>query len=1512
MAHRSQQRAGYYLESVYNWLNQQAGNADEKENIRRLFNYLSSFEVTSSINLNEIQDSPGSIPAVIHNLIIRGMPTRASWELEQEIASRIVEIEARDNSGTLQHQLNKESGFKKWMIKAMHIIEPRIDRNTAHENYSNSWENLGSRYEESYLYNDVPRHTLNGKGDFLIQLLEPQRSLNSMVTIEKTLTEFKRNFTEQHADFVLEFPYPLRKDGKRGICIEIDGSQHESPAQKHLDNQRDHALYDSNWVKTFRLPTSAFTEYGLKNHFSLFEPLLRTEYFQVLMDNYANPLFLSEEGRLALELILTPLAVARIQLTLTKAVLNGKLSADAQVWKIAVVERDVPCGRLAIEDFRRTLHNLYLLEGKKGQIPDIQLQIYNTEEFGDCFLNKGCESLSLEYTELDETAYDLLIDISMLERQGLSRKTLNLKFEDYIQIRSAFSAVEKPVFLSASLIKWRPVILHPDTDERVRDEEAMDSLQYFLQQLFRKKKFRAGQPEILNRAIQNQTVIGLLPTGGGKSLTYQLAALLQPGFTIVVDPIKSLMKDQVDGLAKAGITGTLYINSSLKTVEERESAMRKMQSGQALFCFISPERMQIEGFRDVLKKMTNGGKYFSYGVIDEVHCVSEWGHDFRTSYLALGRNILDSCKSKDGNVSLFGLTATASYDVLSDVQRELSGNAPGKNIPDEAIVRHETTNRDELQFEVHRVDIKRDELEVIKKNAGNGWFEFSVKNYLGQLKQNKIIEIIKEVPKILSKYNNDAYTVLNDDLISLTYNSVSLPTVNQIFEKIQLDGELSDTDSTSFWRNKGKNAGLVFAPHRTWRYGVTDKYKPNAKALNGIYDSIVSDGELGWLKIGTYMGVDNDDETTSDRIEKDNYFNQDAFIANELDLMCATKAFGMGIDKPNIRSTIHISYPGSIESFIQEAGRAGRDGKLAVAAIIFNDQVFDDVDNPDSTFEVDFDVQQTFYNNSFKGENKEKAIIYELLTEVNHPKKKTTYDLSRKLKDILLSDESDLTFLVNPWEPKQYVYLNNSEGKSYGHIKLTSQTTDISRSDYPADISVSYLNQLRNLIIELSGSKNPANQWIWINKEEKIDPTPGIEKVLEKIGNGDTFEITIPFENDLEKIDYRLAGLLKPLKKEVTPETCRKNKKEKAEDFLESLFDDARWGDYKSYLTSFFNKDTEKQNTFLQRIQFALDSIRTKSDTEKAIYRLSLIGVIDDYTVNYNNKTYTIQGRKKIEHEYHDHLRHYISKYYSNFRTEQIIRSLPGRRGNSEIQRILNFVIEFIYLEVAKKRREAIKAMKACCQVGLTDGNIEMKTWIHLYFNSKYARKDYAVDLSGKNLKKYLVLHDYKIQGEDSLYNASLSYWSQEAKESSFNWIMDFMYLTQDDPNNAQKDNLKHLRGACTRLLILNPDNYVFKILRAYSNCVLEENRMNEFWLSKIMTDFREGFLKYQETVVPEQFFESVKLFIDRLLEQISNDKLKASLREFHEQLTFLSHVKWTVTFKNQFTKNLKPVHYEG
>jgi superfamily II DNA helicase RecQ len=272
------------------------------------------------------------------------------------------------------------------------------------------------------------------------------------------------------------------------------------------------------------------------------------------------------------------------------------------------------------------------------------------------------------------------MDIAMMRRsvvEDISFVKYQCATECYFHIRSAHYHRSDRHIYTSDTIDYKPLVDKNDQGVYIDREEEKQKLRYFLQLLFRKADFRPGQLPIMSRALQNKSVIGLLPTGGGKSLTYQIAAMLQPGVTIVVDPLRSLMKDQYDGLMRLGIDTCTFINSTVDPAEKEKRA-RQMEHSQMQFVFLSPERLCIYSFREKLRNMHKLGVYFAYGVIDEVHCVSEWGHDFRFTYLHLGKNMYQYVlpKQTDNNrhLTLFGLTATASFDVLADVERELSGN----------------------------------------------------------------------------------------------------------------------------------------------------------------------------------------------------------------------------------------------------------------------------------------------------------------------------------------------------------------------------------------------------------------------------------------------------------------------------------------------------------------------------------------------------------------------------------------------------------------------------------------------------------------------------------------------------------------------------------------------------------------------------------------------------------------------------------------------------------------------
>jgi ATP-dependent DNA helicase RecQ len=167
---------------------------DRMLKVKVLLDFLCSFEVASNINIQEKPEIEDGLFFVMHNLIIRGLPTLASWNLEHEFAGKFESLKPFERYGATSFRLENDAAFADILYKAMHIINPAIDRHSSFSEFERSWEDLGSRYEEDFLYKAVPKWIDDNQGDFFIQLLEPQRGLESMVINEKDKTLFEQNF----------------------------------------------------------------------------------------------------------------------------------------------------------------------------------------------------------------------------------------------------------------------------------------------------------------------------------------------------------------------------------------------------------------------------------------------------------------------------------------------------------------------------------------------------------------------------------------------------------------------------------------------------------------------------------------------------------------------------------------------------------------------------------------------------------------------------------------------------------------------------------------------------------------------------------------------------------------------------------------------------------------------------------------------------------------------------------------------------------------------------------------------------------------------------------------------------------------------------------------------------------------------------------------------------------------------------------------------------------------------
>ncbi len=369
------------------------------------------------------------------------------------------------------------------------------------------------------------------------------------------------------------------------LVIEIDGIQHRTSAsQRTLDQERDRVLTNKG-ITVVRIPVAA-----LRGEDSQFTPY--AERIRNCLDNAKDIQEILKQAPTVLNnrWLLYECAI-RYQFILLELIDAGTLTFRQKSWKFDIPDENRALFTVAANDLFQWYENLYMLVDKRIRIPEI--------EFGH---GKTFLPITIRlFTRPDERQYSGVVALTDL-----------WDGKDYYRVSCA-DAINYG-------IPW-PL---PNESPRYK------ALLFFLDNVFGYTKFKEGQLQIIVSILNREKTIGILPTGGGKSLCYQLPALLQPAISFVVCPIVSLQIDQKANLDRMGMTRTAYLEAGQNTAEKME-ILAQFQSGKLQLLWISPERFQSRTFRDTLKGV-NDHYSICYAIIDEVHCLSEWGHSFRTSY----------------------------------------------------------------------------------------------------------------------------------------------------------------------------------------------------------------------------------------------------------------------------------------------------------------------------------------------------------------------------------------------------------------------------------------------------------------------------------------------------------------------------------------------------------------------------------------------------------------------------------------------------------------------------------------------------------------------------------------------------------------------------------------------------------------------------------------------------------------------------------------------------------------
>lgn len=1391
----AQYHAGYYLESVLDLFKDE----DQKQAFASLMKSLSRFELESNKNLTPTKNNACSLAMVACNIISRGLPTKVSLYVEDVFADTFRESKNRSLHYIINHP--DREGIRNTIFKALHIIDPRLTEKLLAKEFEKQWDNFGSEHEDVFYYSFVPEYL----GPIYLQLIQRKKYLPNVLKysqkknpdIRKYFDEIYKDVTDHRIDFAIEYPYQVGKH--YGIAIEIDEDENDKLEQRKIDQERNSIIEQSGWTKPFRFRSKEFV--NINSKIKQLQKHIDNEYFAIYQDNFQNPLYDDSEKIAALQFALSPFGIARIQKAITECLMSGKLKLSDETWEIGIIERDVPCALIAVEDIKQMLEHLIEISGLRTKLPNIELTVFYTDEFKNAQLRKiNRNKISVKHRAIslnqfsEYSNFDLLIDVSVLMRQDVFPVGIKNQAKTLITIRSSHSVDSSRKFKTGELIKYSPILKKFSAKKIEPIPEREKALEYFLQNLFRKDFFLPGQLEILDNILQLKNTIGYLPPSHGKAIVFQLSALLQPGIACIVTPTKALSISHTYNLETNSIDAHLFTTALPLEEESRNDALNRLYDAEAIFSHVEPEIFMTENFREISAEMYDKQKYFSYFIVDEAHCLSEWGHDFRTEYSKLGKYSKLYCKTANTDeIPTIALTSVASYNVLGDLCAEF-------RVEEENIIRIPMDLKN-INFTIQNVDCKNIFYNTPIARA---------RSRIGSTKQVNVSYLI-----------NDTYR----------------------------DNEETPPGTT-----------LVFCPNKEGLFGISDaNYDGLADKLSKNYKE---------LNIKYFLGS-NDDRSDfingKKSLESENNFKD--FLEGDIDVMVGTKTIGIGIDCKHTNQSIHVNMPASIEQFVQESGRILNKTKSTQSIVLYNDQIFaslEEVEVKDKEgnyiytekelkTSIDRLILKEKHRRKFRGIQREKSVIDELLTEITFPIEKPADIITDAIKDEF-GEQVEFAYLPakNPFQ----LFINKGD-KTYGYIDYRDNSINTDNSNLDKKRG----NEIFAFVQKLIEMKCPKsrNVFRWITHKPDWPPQEGVSVALGKMKIGDKKDIIVHFRND------KTTRITEILNRNISDSFTEKQiyeiskKSHSAKVFIDSL-------------NKIANINLVNKNINLpERVKKLYYLIRNEEDTLRAIYRMWLLGVIDDYTIDFDTKTITLSLTKKDDQSYTDALSIYLKRYISEGKANLICSEIENMQGRNTIYKCLYFMIEFANREISVRNLQGVSHIDNLCKFAINEEksdkvkNKHIKAYLKDYFESKYL---------------------------NALYTPNIETETKKFTQYSFDLVMKFIGEMRE-----LKDNWAHMYSSTEQLVsTIYMGNYFLLLLNAYTGFLLHWDKPDIY--NRSFNRMINALLKMSknEKLEYHKYIERIKLFLNQIYQH--NHELKEQI----EPLLFLrTHITWLTEFNKTF-----------